>query len=297
MEQFLNKLRAVLEERYTPSHHLVKLVQSFYTKPGDPPKLFRSKLIDAGTWDKNHFFQLNQVLNYANLSFGEEKVVRLNKVSSHEIRLVTQPLGARASSICIDSDPNFSVITGLVKSLDVVKSAVLLQHHGDRARDLCALLFQKKAQIDLYVQNPEKACNKHEQDKLRVTHDDFFSNLRGSASPGGRLRIFRFNEPASVRAVLIDGQILQVGWYTYHHLLKEPGAIEPGSEGSGADGEAREIDIIGHSRPMIVARPGDPEYEQLTTNLIRPIVAELQKAYPEPWREYPRPPRRGSSGA
>ena len=141
-------------------------------------------------------------------------------------------------------DENFDELTNFVKRATRVESAILIQHCGERVRTLCAQLLHKGAKVDLYVQNPAKCVCPSQRPKLEAVHNDLPNHLNEDLkNPNCCLNIYRFDEPATVRAALIPGHILEVGWYIYNQQY--------------INKKQRETDVKGHIRPMIIANHGE----------------------------------------
>jgi hypothetical protein len=248
----------------------MQLAASFSADP-ENPLLIRSRLLD-GDWGKHKstFHTLKMLIIDNKVKFGEKAIHDFKKiVRAKALQVVLPPPSTGAITIKVDE--SFSEVISHASQMTTIQSAVLIQHCGEGARSLCGVLLRKGAKVDLYVQNPEKCVCQKQRDKLEGVHNEFRSYVdEDMQTGGGQLRIFRFDEPASIRAAMIEGHILEVGWYTYYREERGNGKFE--------------VNLKGHRRPMIVARRDDPAFDELRDHLIEPVWKYLRASYPKPWK-------------
>jgi hypothetical protein len=210
------------------------------------------------------------VLQRGPITFNQQVIEGFGKKKrSNVLRLNVRP--HTSSGIEIYKDEDFASVTNHARSLLKIGAAILIQHCGEGARGLCGELLRKGAKIDLYVQDPASCVCQRQRDKLTSVHNDFESYLREDVRVGhGTLNIYRYDEPATIRAACIEGEILAVGWYTYYRALGQAGAIE--------------TNLKGHNRPMVILRSDEPAFDVLRQSLIEPVLLDLKAVYSKPWR-------------
>ncbi len=131
-----------------------------------------------------------------------------------------------------------------------VQSAKVIQFSGANATELVRLLVEAGINVDLYlgdVKFPKQINNQHQADRVV---NNRFSKLKNEVLPNGlkpgvgQFRLFRYDAPASLRAVLIDDGFVAVGSYVY---MKK-------------DIEGLVLDIRGREMPMFVVQAGHPDF-------------------------------------
>jgi hypothetical protein len=107
-----------------------------------------------------------------------------------------------------------------------VKRAVLIQFTNVLASELTIELIRSGVQeIDVYVRDEQVEYSTISRRRMKTAREDLdirIRNLLISQRTGlsCRLRWHRYKPPASLRAVLLEGRALVVGWYTYRQATE-----------------------------------------------------------------------------
>ena len=144
-----------------------------------------------------------------------------------------------------------------------VDKAVLIQYSGARAEDVLLALMNKRVSTDLYVQAPEKAISERQRERIQETlnqMEDVVMTTRGS----GQMRLIEYTLPASIRAILIDDEVLVWGSYVYHDIAN-PVPAYPNDN----------IRIHGHDAPGLLLWSGTPEFEVFRNAFVE-LAANLE---------------------
>jgi hypothetical protein len=175
-------------------------------------------------------------------AFGGKKLTRIGKGEGEYLEFVWSG-PSRDSSVFVKADEDYEELLKHIRHTEV-KKAILIQHWGHSSKNLRNhLLDTTSAEIELYIQNPAKACCAAQRGKIERFINEFLNDAKRSTNPrkealAKRMKVFLYDEHATVRAVLLDDSMLALGWYVYY-----PGG-EPG----------REIDIYGYPLPTVYAR-------------------------------------------
>lgn len=124
----------------------------------------------------------------------------------------SRPKGRSGSSIviCANDDTNVDHLCKDIEANAFVK-AKMIQYSGDMVRRIIAKLLERDAKVELLLQHPSKALNSYQLDKMALFHQRAGVDFKNRQN----LAIRYYSEPASVRAVKLDDNVLLIGWYTY----------------------------------------------------------------------------------
>jgi hypothetical protein len=135
-----------------------------------------------------------------------------------------------------------------------IKTAILIQYSGHRSISLIDKLIRKNAEITVYLQHPEDAINQWQKERIQMT----IENLRRCRTTN-KLTIYGYDVPASIKGVLINEELLAVGWYAYGHTHDDD-----------------EIQLSGHSIAGMLFHKGSDEYEIFKTMFMKQ-AADFEK--------------------
>ncbi|MEL6461721.1 MAG: hypothetical protein AAFQ91_26400 [Cyanobacteria bacterium J06621_15] len=120
-------------------------------------------------------------------------------------------------------EAQIDMYTDIIKYLDekVVKQAILIQYSGIMSMLLLQKLMSKGANVKLYVHEPETTRNEGTEKQFDDNISQFLKTTLKQYEPISTLEIHYYNVPASIRGVLIDDEVLGIGWYTYTHKIND----------------------------------------------------------------------------
>lgn len=281
-EKFLEEVRAVVRQAYihNETHAVVSLANSLQPHSADIPMVVQSNTAHVGPYtpaDRATLHKLKEIIRQK-VKFNGQAISNFEKLRKANVfRITLHPSTDRPPSITVD--PTFEEVRRYVNGLVQVGSAILIQHCGESVRDLCGLLLRRGAKVELFVQNPRRCVSDRQTNKLHAVHNQLLNHINEDLKrSSGQIDVYRFDEPATVRAVLVEGHILAAGWYTYSTQLVQV----PGHRGH-RERKEKEVDIKGHIRPMIIVRNGEPSFPVLRDELINPIAEQLRLICGQPW--------------
>ncbi|MCC7349244.1 MAG: hypothetical protein IT446_01625 [Phycisphaerales bacterium] len=231
--------------------------------------------LDVLNWKKSgkdHDSQAISAINDSHLDMeftlpGGPKIqiVRLERVHQntdgqkhwHHFLPVTHSSDMRAT-VCPADD--YARLMELINQLPTVKQAVLIQHSGDSAKSIVSRLLRKGADVQLFVQAADSAQPPFHKNRLASLYEDIPNRY---LHDGGSLRVYYYPSPASLRAVLVDDQVLAIGWYNYFSK------------------ENRQFILYGHNQPYLHLKKGQGAFQALRDmmlNVTRSIEKHAQPA-------------------
>ena len=145
--------------------------------------------------------------------------------------------------------------------MNQVQSATLIQMSCLNERHLLRELWSAGARIELYISaaNIEFGVSKWQKDRIARFLEELPNELQNIDPCKGscRIDIYKYNAPASIRAVLIDDKILTSGPYLYQkHRLGEQGNL---------------LDVRGAELPLLLLTRNDPDFETVRVMILRLI--------------------------
>lgn len=129
-----------------------------------------------------------------------------------------------------------------------VKSAILIQYSGQMVKHLTRKLLKKGAQVSLYIKSPETAPSELQNARIDDTIKQIWGEL-GDLSNDCSLTIWQYKVPGSLKGVLINDDLLAIGWYTYEHVIV-PDESYPKDK----------TEVSGHDVPGILLYKESPEF-------------------------------------
>jgi hypothetical protein len=140
-----------------------------------------------------------------------------------------------------------------------VRTATLIQMSCINAQQVLRELWRTNAHAEVFVSAANREFGVSEWQRGRVERflRDLPNELQNIVDHGesGQIDIYRYNAPASIRAVLIDGDILTVGTYLYQkHAIP---------------GHGRILDVRGGEVPLLLFTPKDPEFATFRNMIVR----------------------------
>ena len=137
-----------------------------------------------------------------------------------------------------------------IRGIRNIKEATLVQYSSRKAAPLIFTLLNKGAIVNLYVKNSDTGVISTMQ-KERIINA--IKDLPGELSTtSGTLKVYKYDQPASVRGVIIDNRVLAIGWYTYEYVPKTE------RDSSYPDDD---FFLSGHDVPGILLYEGSLEFE------------------------------------
>ncbi len=124
-----------------------------------------------------------------------------------------------------------------------LKTAGIIQHSGSSVKILIDELVQKGVEVELLLQNPEKAISTQQNRKIRATLSQL--NLEYAEFPAN-LTVSLYEDIAAPRVTLLGRELMCIGWYTYDRRKR---------------GTVREI--WGHDNPSVVIDRQHPQFDSL----------------------------------
>jgi hypothetical protein len=157
-----------------------------------------------------------------------------------------------------------------------VKKAIFIQYSGRRSEDvLQAVLRTPGAAATVYLQDErtaEKIGSRRQAARIsgsiRDTLSDWHRNYRGLSE----LKVYKCMAPMSVRAIMIDDQLLCMGWYTY----------EPDDRQDAEDFRDDTVAVSGDDIATIIARRGTHEFDALNSTFAM-LISKYERYSKEPW--------------
>jgi hypothetical protein len=157
-----------------------------------------------------------------------------------------------------------------------VEKAVFIQYSGRRSEDvLQAVLRTPGATATVYLQDERIAAKIGSRRQaaritgsLRDTLSDWHRNYRGLSE----LKVYKCMLPMSVRAIMIDDQLLCMGWYTY----------EPDDRKDAEEFRDDTVAVSGDDIATIIARRGTHEFDALNSTFAM-LISKYERYSKEPW--------------
>src|SRR5581483_1048191 len=186
-----------------------------------------------------------------------------SNLSSNQISL-EQSLQALSSSVksvtknkCYpDQDEAYRCLLEYINH-HTVTEALFLQYSCKQSETLLSpLVLNKKARATVFIQHeqmPEQLQSERQVDRITSTIRNSLSDLSRKLSDSSHLKVYKFQTPASVRAIKIDDQVLCIGWYTYERVNRKGYSTFPDDQTA----------ISGHDRPTFIVWKGTEEFEVL----------------------------------
>lgn len=133
-----------------------------------------------------------------------------------------------------------------------IHRVLIVQYSGRNVRDIVSELWGKtSADIELYLGDPAGAINDHQKERIAEMLKKFHNELDPAARGNGKMELFTYSAPASVRAVLIDRRMLYLGTYFYKVMpVSDP-----------------ELDTRGGELPVFAVPSEHPEFKVLADEL------------------------------
>lgn len=132
-----------------------------------------------------------------------------------------------------------------------VKEAILIQYSSRKASPLIFALLKKGAEVNMYIKNPDiEIISQMQKERILNAIKDLPGEL---STTSGVLKVYEYDQPASVRGVIIDDRILAIGWYTYECVSKS-GQEDP-------DYPDDKFLLSGHDVPGMLLYEGSLEFE------------------------------------
>lgn len=129
-----------------------------------------------------------------------------------------------------------------------VKTAILIQYSGQMVNHLIRKLLNKGAKVTLYVKSPGTSPSQLQNVRMDVALKQLWGEL-GDLSNDCSLTIWQYEVPGSLRGVLIDDNLLAIGWYTYQHVVI-PDEAYPSDK----------TEVSGHDVPGMLLFKESPEF-------------------------------------
>ena len=173
-----------------------------------------------------------------------------NPKTAEPASTVLLPSRFRRNWVRPDQQSIYAEVIRYVRSHEVSK-AIVVQYSAVKVEDVLIELIAKNAEIDLYVQSPEVAAVEMEMqsERIKVQQTHLPKVLQRQAG-SGLCRIYEYIPRATLRAILIPGQLLAIGPYIYQ-----------ASSRIDVRYPEDKIEIKGHDAPGMLVWHGSPEYE------------------------------------
>lgn len=136
------------------------------------------------------------------------------------------------------------------------KSAHLIQYSSQTCLPLIRALLYKGAKVALYIQDSETAGlvgSQSQRQRIDQRLRDLPNELSGLPT-AGELNIYKYRAPASIAGVLLDEELLGMGWYVYRH-------VDETNKDDVAAGD--KVQLLGHNMPAVLMRAGNPGFDCL----------------------------------
>lgn len=119
------------------------------------------------------------------------------------------------------------------------KRVTLIQYSGTYATEVIKKALRCGAIVSLYVQHPEKAINREQADRIKM----FLRQLPSQTGNSPNCHIFLYEPHASLKAVVIDNELIALGWYVYLNRDRNsnPNYADP-------------IDLRGHNKAGVLLK-------------------------------------------
>ena len=204
-----------------------------------------------------------------NLSGPVDQVVTLVKDTSMVVRNLSEPMVYDRQKIPYEQ---------LIHHINEhgVKKAIFIQYSGRRSEDvLQAVLRTSGAAVTVYLQDErtaEKIGSRRQAARIsgsiRDTLSDWHRNYQGLSE----LKVYKCMAPMSVRAIMIDDQLICMGWYTY----------EPDDRQDAEDFRDDTVAVSGDDIATIIARRGTHEFDALNSTFAM-LISKYERYGKEPW--------------
>ena len=140
----------------------------------------------------------------------------------------------------------------LKRSDDSVQKVIVVQYSGRNVKDpLGEILDRPGIEVEIYLAKPADWCiNEHQKNRIIEFCAKFRNEFRRARNRNWR--IYMYDAPGSVRAVLIKGHVLFLGPYLYEIV----DTLDP-----------NELDIRGGDEPLLMVPSGNPGFDLLAQRL------------------------------
>jgi hypothetical protein len=136
---------------------------------------------------------------------------------------------------------------------------------GNEILSIVETLFKSGCEIDIYTQSPHLVksldCS-YQANRIDAAEHDFRTRFhRPVASVGGGVvRLWRSDVPLTIRAVVLDDDVIILGWYVY---AKVPGGKRAGEGPSAGKFAGDRVRLSGHDQLGVVLRRSHPQFEEV----------------------------------
>jgi hypothetical protein len=252
LNQFLAWMKSSLLELMSPSMppKAVDLVNNLEVKDEDGRSVLMFRLYDA--WETNRWDEAKSrlVKNFFHRLPLDPKGRRLSDLVKKPRSAEFEPTWKDVPPLLLAGELSYDNLTNHLRHLKEIKKVTLIQHHGGASEGLRGYLHGRDAEIELFIQAPEKTCCSRQRRKVSSFLESLFNMQRGlmaNDNATDRLKVYVYDTPASLRAVLVDEQVAAAGWYMYH----------PDPEKDTG------VDMWGNQLPSIYAEAGSEAYRYL----------------------------------
>jgi hypothetical protein len=181
-----------------------------------------------------------------------EKIIpELEAAATHPFDLTT---------VNIEPDPYYEKLSALISTSGKVERVVVIQHANSTSKVLISRLLHADSTVELFLQDPEWSTPRDSPLGLPTGVEDLRNRYR---EDGGELIVRYYRTPASLRVVWAVERVLAVSWYTYHQtaaaLTRESG-----------------YNLLGHSRPNLVALNGTEAYRMLS-EMVESVLSTMRE--------------------
>ena len=172
----------------------------------------------------------------------------------------TDKAAARTEHVFPEQGHAYRQLIDYIENHDV-GSAIFLQYSGQKSMDVLEAVLKKRGvTVEVFIQQKEFArrIGSARQEKLIAGAIDTFRERSKEIPNSSTFKVYEFEAPASIRAILIDDKILCLGHYT----------VELGRAGQQSNPDDR-ISVSGHDRPTMIYRSGTTQFEIFSTMVTR----------------------------
>lgn len=135
-----------------------------------------------------------------------------------------------------------------------VRNAILIQYSGSWSFQLIRALMNRGASVTLYIKNPETASTQRQKDRIRDRIQRLEQTL--NVSIPARLTVYVYDVPATIKGVLVDDELLGIGWYKYEYINNENKKLDD-------DSSQDKFHLSGHNVAGMLCYKKSDEYDIL----------------------------------
>jgi hypothetical protein len=158
-------------------------------------------------------------------------------------------------TVCCDSADVTQVLQAELRDRNITQAS-MIQYSGRAFNQLVGFFLDRGANVSVYLQSPKTAreLGSEKQSAILEEAPTWLVDWLSVAGHELKIRIYRYSVPASLCGILVDDDLLVIGWYLYKNPeRRELLAKYPNDR----------VDVIGAPVPKLVLRAGTKQFDDL----------------------------------